>query len=237
VGHKKNDLKQAFFNWSGGKDSAMALHQMIQLKDYKIAALLTNISRDIERISMHGVRKSLLLKQVASLKLNVPLHLLELWEGMSMDDYSAIMETQLNKFAAQNIQTAIFGDIFLEDLRAYREQKLESVGMSGHFPLWGQGSKELVQRFINLCFKAIIVCTNARLLDESFVGRIIDQGFLKDLPEEVDPCGENGEYHSFVFDGPIFKEPIPFEIGEKVLKKYKDADGEWDSAFWYIDLI
>lgn len=229
-------MDKTFFNWSGGKDSAMALYQMMETKGYEVNALLTNISRDYERISMHGVRKSLLLRQVENLKLKIPLHLLELWEGMSMEDYSQLMETQLNEFKAKTIRQAVFGDIFLEDLRAYREEKLASVGMSGVFPLWGQDTRQLVEHFIELGFKAIVVCTNAKLLDESFCGRIIDNDFLNDLPANVDPCGENGEYHSFVFDGPIFDKAVDFTIGEKVLRDYGASNGDWDHQFWYLDL-
>lgn len=230
-------MKQAFFNWSGGKDAAMALHQIMEADEYEVAALLTNISRDYERISMHGVRKDLLYQQVANLKLKAPLHLLTLWEGMSMEAYSEIMHQQLNLFAAASIDHAIFGDIFLEDLRAYREQRLSELGMQAVFPLWGRDTRRLLEDFIELGFKAVVVCTNARLLDESFVGRMIDAAFLRDLPTDVDPCGENGEYHSFVFDGPIFENPIGFELGEKVLRNYGNSDGNWDNDFWYVDLL
>lgn len=225
-----------YLNWSGGKDATLALYKTLQDPAYQVKKLLTNISRDQERISMHGVRKSLLFEQVKQLKVAIPLEVVELWEGMSMEDYSALMTQKTRELKQEGLQDTIFGDIFLEDLRTYREKRLESVGIQAHFPLWKQDTLSLLEEFIGLGFKAVVVCTNARLLDESFVGRQLDTSFLADLPSGVDPCGENGEFHTFVYDGPLFEAAVPFEIGEKVLKEYPVKEAKWDSAFWYQDL-
>ena len=155
-----------------------------------------------------------------------------------MQLYDDIMKNSLEELVSSGFKYSIFGDIFLEDLKKYREQRLEEINLKGVFPLWKRDTKELIQEFLALGFKAITVSVNANLLDKSFVGRIIDERFINDLPSNVDVCGENGEFHTFVYDGPIFKEPIDFEIGEKVLKSYKTDDANtWDASFWYCDLI
>ena len=137
---------------------------------------------------------------------------------------------------SQGITHSIFGDIFLEDLKKYREERLKEVDLQGVFPIWKQDTLETVHEFINLGFKAITVCVDAQKMDKSFVGRIIDEEFLKELPEGVDPCGENGEFHSFVFDGPIFSQAIKFEIGEKVKREYNKG-AEFENSFWFCDLV
>lgn len=166
-----------------------------------------------------------------------------------MSAYDDAMKKTIQTLKAEGYTHTVFGDIFLEDLKAYRVERLREVGIKAEFPLWKQDTKELLLEFIDLGFKAITVCVNAKLLGESFVGRILDKQFLSDLPEGVDPCGENGEFHTFVFDGPIFNSPVDFKLGEKVLKQYKptddsedqcfkDADSQqWDTAFWYCDLL
>lgn len=226
----------AFFNWSGGKDSAFALHQIIESEEFDIQALLTNISREHQRISMHGVPKNLLLQQIELLKLDAPLEIIELWETMSMEDYSSLMQNKMQDFNSKGINTAIYGDIFLEDLKKYRETKLAAVGITAHFPLWGRNTRDLLEEFINTGFKAVVVAANAQLLDQSFLGRNLDKAFLADLPKGVDPCGENGEFHSFVYDGPIFQKAVDFELGEVVLKEY-ETNGDWDSRFWFQELL
>lgn len=226
----------AFFNWSGGKDSAFALHQIIESEEFDIQALLTNISREHQRISMHGVPKNLLLQQIELLKLDAPLEIIELWETMSMEDYSSLMQNKMQDFNSKGINTAIYGDIFLEDLKKYRETKLAAVGITANFPLWGRNTRDLLEEFINTGFKAVVVAANAQLLDQSFLGRNLDKAFLADLPKGVDPCGENGEFHSFVYDGPIFQKAVDFELGEVVLKEY-ETNGDWDSRFWFQELL
>lgn len=168
----------------------------------------------------------------------------------SMEDYENVMRETLAKFKEKGVTHSVFGDIFLEDLRKYREEKLAEMQLEGVFPLWKTDTKELIREFLNLGFKTIVTCVNERNLDKSFAGRIIDEQFLADLPEGVDVCGENGEFHTFTFDGPIFSEPIDFEIGEIVYRKYEKPKQEssndacdtgssdaFDYGFWYCDLI
>jgi uncharacterized protein (TIGR00290 family) len=227
---------KSIFNWSGGKDSALALYKILQNDDYHIGCLLTSVNKEYQRISMHGIRKELLIQQAQSIDL--PLEIIEIPESTNMDTYDQLMLKKLSRLKKSDYEYSIFGDIFLEDLRAYREQKLAEAKLKAIFPLWKTDTKEVIQEFIDLGFKTMVVAADANLLGKEFVGRIIDLQFLKDLPKNVDPCGENGEFHTFVFDGPIFHKPIDFTIGEKVLKEYKnDENSNWNSKFWYCDLI
>lgn len=228
-------MKKAIFNWSGGKDSALALYKVLEQGDFKIEHLFTTISEKYERISMHGVRLELLKLQ--ALSIGIPLDTLKIPSPASMKVYDNLMRIQNKWYKDQKFDYSIFGDIFLEDLRKYREDQLAKLDLKPVFPIWGQNTRDTVMEFINLGFKAITVSVDATKLDESFVGRIIDMDFLNDLPKNVDPCGENGEFHSFVYDGPIFQFPVEFEIGEKVLRKAGDENKAWSSAFWYCDLI
>ncbi|KYG78255.1 Dph6-related ATP pyrophosphatase [Roseivirga spongicola] len=226
----------ALFNWSGGKDSALALYHTLRNSQFEVKHLLTSVNSETNRISMHGVRLSLLQKQAESI--GIPLSLLSLPGEISMDEYDQLMADKMQGFLDAGISTSIFGDIFLEDLKQYREQKLAQVGLKGDFPLWQRNTKELVNEFISLGFKTIVVSVDGSKLDQSFVGRIIDESFLNDLPENVDPCGENGEFHSFVFEGPIFKKPIRFERGEVVGKEYKLSKETGETVtYWFQDLI
>jgi uncharacterized protein (TIGR00290 family) len=234
----------AIFNWSGGKDSTLALHRVLAEKKFDVKYLLTTLSEKYQRISMHGVREALLEEQAASI--GIPLKKIYLPEHASMITYNEIMEQTMKEIASENIHDAIFGDIFLEDLKKYREEQLSKVGFTAHFPLWKENSKALLNEFLDLGYKTILVCINEKQLDKSFAGRVIDQSFINDLPEPVDPCGENGEFHSFVFDGPIFKQPISFTKGEVVRRSYIPTDGDncfsnnplpYDTGFYYCDLI
>lgn len=231
---------KAIFNWSSGKDSAFALYKILQENQFEVSSLLTSINKEFQRISMHGVHVSLLEKQAESL--GFPLIKMELPKEPTMEEYREIMSKTMNEIKAKGITHSVFGDIFLEDLRKYREDQLESVGIKGIFPLWKINTADLIHDFLDLGFKTIVTCVNETYLDKSFAGRIIDKNFINDLPTNVDPCGENGEFHTFTFDGPIFKNPIDFEIGEIVKKTYpkpksdeNDEDNEY--VFWFCDLI
>jgi uncharacterized protein (TIGR00290 family) len=226
--------KPAVFNWSGGKDSALALHHTLAQKEYEICYLLTTVNTDFNRIAMHGVREALLLEQIRSLKIS--LIQVRLPEMPDMEIYERETTSRLEKLKAEGIYHSIFGDIFLADLKIYRETQLKKIGMIAVFPLWKRDSLELVKEFIALGYKTIIVCVKDGLQD--FCGRIIDQSFLDDLPKDVDPCGENGEFHTFVFDGPIFSEPINFTLGEMVFKTFPNPNqSNIPVGYWYIDLI
>ena len=232
-----------FISWSGGKDSSLALYYAQQQK-INIQALVTSVNHAHDRISMHGVRRVLLEQQAALLKL--PLHTIELSEQPDMKEYENAVDRCYASLKKEGFTQAIFGDIFLEDLKTYRENQLAKHDIIGLFPIWKKDTAALIHEFIALGFKAIIVCVNTNFLDESFCGRVIDEAFVNDLPNGVDPCGENGEYHSFVFDGPIFKSPVEFIKGEIVYKEYKtpgDSDKECfttlqpPTGFYFTDLL
>lgn len=241
-------MKKAYFNWSSGKDSALALYKVLQQKEYQVEKLITTINKDYKRVSMHGLDEKLLNKQVEAL--DIPLEKIEFPANLTMDLYSKKMKEVTSRLKSDGLENAIFGDILLEDLRKYRDEKLSEVGIKGVYPLWNRNTQEVLKEFLGLGFKAITVCVNAKLLGKEFVGRIVDEDFIKGLPKNVDVCGENGEFHTFCYDGPIFKKPIAFEIGEKVLKGYTlNDDGDdncysseekntksYDTSFWYCDL-
>ncbi len=232
---------KAIFNWSSGKDSALALYKIIEEEDqFEITSLLTSVNKEFQRISMHGVHVSLLEKQAESL--GFPLIKMELPKEPTMEEYREIMAKTMNEIKSGDVTHSIFGDIFLEDLKKYREEQLSEIGMKAVFPLWKRNTTELIHEFLDLGFKTIVTCVNETYLDKTFAGRIIDKDFIKDLPENVDPCGENGEFHTFTFDGPIFKSRVDFEIGEIVKKTYprpktdeESEDGEY--VFWFCDLV
>lgn len=227
-------MKPAMFNWSGGKDSALALWTALEDGAYDIRCLLTTLSREYARVSMHGVREPLLERQAAAI--GIPLRKAYIAEDAGMDTYNAVLGEALQELGVQGIHTALFGDIFLEDLRVYREQALERVGWKAAFPLWGRPTRDLLLDFIAEGFRAIIVCVNGARLDASFAGRLLDHHLLEDLPPGVDPCGENGEFHTFVFDGPLFREPVRFQKGEVVHRKYISAP-PYDQGFYFCDLL
>jgi uncharacterized protein (TIGR00290 family) len=202
------------FCWSGGKDSAVALHVLLQRDDVLVIALLTTVTEGYERISMHGVRRELLDRQAKSIGL--PLHEVRIPPECGNPLYEARMEEALRLHYANGIRSVAFGDIFLEDLRVYREKNLARIGMSALFPIWKRDTRELIRHFHAHKFRSIAVCIDGKLLDRTFAGRELDQTFFNDLPPGIDPCGENGEFHTFVFDGPIFRTPIPVRTGEIV---------------------
>ena len=212
-------------SWSGGKDSCAALYEIQESQDYRVGALLTTVTRDYDRISMHGVRRALLEKQANSLGL--PLYQVFISKDATNDEFEMKMAEALCEYREQGINSVIFGDLFLEDVRAYRERFLASHNMRGLFPIWGRDTTLLVKEFIDWGFKAVITCVDGKVLDQSFAGKIIDEAFLSSLPEGVDPCGENGEFHSFVFDGPNFAKPVKFSLGELVNR----------GPFWFRDLV
>jgi len=214
------------FSWSGGKDSALALHSLRNNKDLEIVALLTTVTANYDRISMHGVRRELLEKQAKSIGL--PLKKVVISKNSSNDEYEEKIKALLLRYKDEGVTSVAFGDIFLEDLKKYREENLAKIGMKGIFPLWKQESYILARKFIDLKFKAIITCVDGKQLDGKFCGRLFDDSFLSELPKNVDCCGENGEFHSFVYGGPIFQKEILFIKGEIVLR---------DNQFHFCDLI
>ena len=212
--------------WSGGKDSALTLHELRKSGKYEVVTLLTTLTRDYDRVCMHGVRSILLEQQAESLGL--PLEKIFISKNASNEEYESRMREVLEEYRTEGVCAVVFGDIFLEDLRKYREEKLSQVAMKGLFPIWKRDTAKLACEFINLGYEAIVTCANSNLLDSTLVGRPFDEQFLSMLPEAVDPCGENGEFHSFVSDGPIFRQQIPHTTGETVLR---------DNGFYYCDLV
>lgn len=217
---------KVLFAWSGGKDSAMALYELKKMRGYEISALLTTITEDCGRISMHGVRRDLLERQAESLGLRS--EKVYISKRSSNEEYESKMEAALARCQENGISCVAFGDIHLEDLRKYRESNLARANMKAVFPIWKRDPAELANTFIGLGFKAIITCVDSKALGRTFVGRIFDKEFLSELPHGVDPCGENGEFHSFVYDGPIFSEPILYNKGEVILR---------DGRYYFCDLI
>ena len=219
-------MTKILLSWSGGKDSAMALYEVMKNPDIEIAALLTTVTREYDRISMHGVRCELLERQARSIGL--PLEKVFISPGTSNDDYESAMREMLDNYREQGVTTVAFGDIFLADLRKYREEKLAQAGMTGIFPLWMRNTAELSREFISLGFRAIVSCADSQANVGVFAGREFDTALLADLPPDCDPCFENGECHSFVYAGPIFSEPIPVKTGEVVLR---------DNRFYFCDIL
>jgi uncharacterized protein (TIGR00290 family) len=220
--------EKVILSWSGGKDSAMALYELRRSDRYEVVALLTTVAAEYDRVSHHGVRASLLAAQAEAVGL--PLEQLAIavtsphpcrtdhGDDVVMQEYERLMTEAMLRSKSQGVTAVAFGDIFLEQLRAYRESRLAQVGMRGVFPIWQRDTRELVETFVDLGFRAYLTCVDSQKLGEAFAGRALDRDLLQDLPADVDPCGEHGEYHSFVWDGPIFREPVHVRVGEVVLR-------------------
>ncbi len=216
--------------WSGGKDSAYALHQLMKDDRYELRFLLSTINGNNHRLSMHGVREELIDAQASSI--GIPLLKVFVYEGDNKE-YENCMQEELLKAKSKGVGTVAFGDIFLEDLRAYREEQMGKIGIDCLFPIWKADTHQLVRNFIHEGFKTITCCTHDGFLDESWSGKMIDEKFIADLPAGVDPCGENGEFHSYCFEGPIYKKNLSIVTGEKVFKKF-ETNG---NGFWFCDLL
>jgi uncharacterized protein (TIGR00290 family) len=212
--------------WSGGKDSALALYEVLNSGSYEVLELLTTVTKDYDRVSIHGVRRVLLEHQAKALR--IPVEEMFIPKGASDTEYEDKLLKALKRHRDNGVFSVVFGDIFLEDVRRYRERILAKVDMNGIFPLWKKDTQTLARKFINLGFKAIITSIDSKVLAKDFVGREYNEQFLSDLPENVDPCGENGEFHSFVYNGPIFHERVSFTKGECVLR---------ENRFYYCDLL
>ena len=214
-------------SWSTGKDSAYALYNLKQLNNkFEVAGLLTTITKPFDRISIHGVRRKLLEEQAK--QLGLPLHIVEIPHPCTNETYETIWDTFLaQQEISGNISFIAFGDLFLEDIRHYRETKLATTSIRPLFPLWQKNTETLAHEIIEAGFRAIVTCVDTKKLDRSFAGRMFDKTFLNDLPNNVDPCGENGEFHTFVYDAPFFRYPIKLSVGEII-----ERDG-----FTFVDLV
>ncbi len=215
-------------SWSGGKDSAYALHHILQSKQYDVKYLLTTIYKPNKRVSMHGVPEHLIEEQAKS----IGIQLIKIYiEEKTHDEYDVKMRNTLLKLKEEGINTVAFGDIFLEDLKLYREERLAEVNMKAYFPLWGNKTKNLANQFIADGFKTHICSIDTSKIAKDLVGIDYSNEFLKQLPPSVDPCGENGEFHSFCYDGELFNYKVPFKINGKIAKEYKHDNNSYEYLF------
>lgn len=217
--------ERILFGWSGGKDSSLALREILRNDQFEVAALVTTCTEGYDRISMHGVRCSLVEQQAAML--NLPLQKVLISQRASNEEYEERTKQVFLRYKTSGITKAAFGDLFLEEIRQYRSRLLASIGMTALYPIWGRDTKTLAREFVRDGFGAVLVCVNPQHLDPSFAGRTLDDSMLDELPAHVDPCGENGEFHSFVFQGPIFEQPIRWTRGEVMLR----------DNFYFADLL
>lgn len=227
-------MEKAFFNWSSGKDSALALYYAIHTQDILVERLFSVVKADCGRVAMHETSVNLLQKQAEAI--GIPLTVFYYDTQWTQETYQAAMKKQMDAFREQGITTALYGDICLEPLRMAREQNCGRAGMKAGFPIWNIPQKELMEAFLGLGFKAVITCIDSAVLSETVLGKVIDNDFLRALPPNADLCGEKGEYHSFVFDGPIFKSPVPFEVKKKYDRDYPDLSVGGNRKFWYLEL-
>jgi uncharacterized protein (TIGR00290 family) len=212
-------------SWSGGKDSSLALQEIMKT-DADVKGLLTTITKDYDRVSMHGVRRELIRQQ--ALSLGLPLYEVSIPKDASNEIYEKETESVLLRLKKSNmISAVIFGDLFLQDIREYREKLLGRLGLDCIFPIWGKDTKKLAYQFIQDGFRAIVCTVDPNKLDKQFCGAEFDGSFLSEIPDEVDPCGENGEFHTFVYDGPIFKDRLRVSIGETVER----------NGFYFADIV
>jgi uncharacterized protein (TIGR00290 family) len=231
------DKINTVMNWSSGKDAALAYHLITQQQQqHKVTHLLTTLSLQHDRVFMHGVREELLDMQAA--RMGLPLLKVKLPASPDDGIYKQAMLETMNKLKRKGVSVAAYGDIFLEDLKTYREQQLAQAGMTALFPLWKKDTRELVHMVEAEGIEAVIVCVSDKYLGKEFLGRKINADFLNDLPANVDPCGENGEFHSFVCNAPFFSSPIPITLGEVVHKTYTSPSGDskWDTGFYFMDV-
>ena len=228
---------RAVFNWSGGKDSAHALWRAMRSGDYEIVALLTTVDGSTRRSTMHGIPAALLQAQAE--RIGIPLYRLDLAPNGDMADYGAAMSRAVAHFGARGVTHFIFGDIFLHDVRSYREKQLSPYGITVVEPLWGKSSAEIMREFLASGLQTVIVTTTADRLGRDFIGRRIDETFVRDLPDGIDVCGENGEYHTFCYAGGPFRTPVQFALGEPLQRSYpvKLDDGTVKNyTYWFADL-
>jgi len=218
--------KKAILSWSGGKDSSLALYEIQNSGKYEIISLVTTVTDEYDRVSMHGLRTSLLEEQAQNL--DIPLQKVLISKNASNEEYESKFNEVLLKYKEASISQVVFGDLYLEDIKKYREALLKKIDMECVFPIWKRDTTKLAYEFIDLGFKAITVCVDSNVLGKEFVGREFDEQFLNDLPDGIDPCGENGEFHTFTYDGPIFEKLIDHRLGDIVLR---------DERFYYCDIL
>lgn len=226
-------MEKAYFNWSSGKDSALALYRAVTSGLYDVRALFSVVKTD-RRLAMHEVGEALLRRQADAI--GIPFHPFHIDTSWTDAEYAACMSKAVGRFKAQGIATALFGDLYLDGLRRRREANCRWDGIRAEFPLWHVAPQDVVKDFISLGFKAVVTCVDCSVLDESFVCRVIDDNFISDLPASVDVCGERGEYHSFVYDGPIFCRPVDFKLKGKYSREFEGNAAGGVAKYCYLDL-
>ena len=207
---------KTLLSWSSGKDSAWALHTLRQDPQIELAGLFCTVNQAFNRVAMHGVRVELLQRQAD--RLGLPLQIIDIPYPCSNEQYAQVMSEFVTQARAAGVTHFAFGDLFLEDVRCYREERLQGTGISPIFPLWGSDTRELSQTMVTAGLRSVLTCVDPKQLSKDFAGRIFDATLLRDLPADVDPCGENGEFHSFAFDGPMFAQAVDFTLGETVAR-------------------
>jgi uncharacterized protein (TIGR00290 family) len=218
-------MKRTLLSWSSGKDSAWSLHLLRKMPDYEVVGLLTTFNQSADRVAMHGVRRSLVRAQAAAADL--PLWEIELPWPCPNEQYEAAMRSACERAVKNGIESVAFGDLFLTDIRAYRERQLSGTGLQPLFPVWEIPTDTLAREMIASGLRAKLTCVDSKQIDPKFAGREFDSRLLSELPASADPCGENGEFHSFVYDGPMFRNPVPIDVGEIVQR----------DQFFYADLL
>ncbi len=207
-------MKKTLMSWSGGKDCAWALYKLQKDPEINLVGLFCTVNKKFNRAAMHAIRVNILQKQAKNIGL--PLEIIEIPYPCTNDEYEECMSAFIEKAKKANIECFAFGDLFLDDIRKYREEKLKGTGISPIFPIWGIPTDTLSREIVSSGLKAIITCIDPKQISKEFVGKEYDESFLNDIPKDVDPCGEKGEFHSLVFDGPMFKERIEVKLGEVV---------------------
>ena len=207
---------KTLLSWSSGKDSAWALHTLRQDPQIELAGLFCTVNQAFNRVAMHGVRVELLQRQAD--RLGLPLQIIDIPYPCSNEQYAQVMSEFVTQARAAGVTHFAFGDLFLEDVRRYREERLQGTDISPIFPLWGWDTRELSQTMVTAGLRSVLTCVDPKQLSKDFAGRIFDATLLRDLPADVDPCGENGEFHSFAFDGPMFAQAVDFTLGETVAR-------------------
>jgi uncharacterized protein (TIGR00290 family) len=227
--------EKVIFSWSGGKDSTLCLHSILNNSAYEVCYLLTSINGNLKRVSMHRIHESLIEAQAESI--GIPLKKVYVYE-----EYEKQMSNILNEAKTEGIYAVIFGDIFLEDLRIYREANLAKLNMKAVFPLWERNTSNLIREFLNLDYKTIVCCGNDAYLQKEHVGELVDLNYINQLENDIDPCGENGEYHTFCYEGPIFKIPILINVTDKLYKPLElefqtpDKNNKINKGFWFANI-
>ncbi|PVU85329.1 hypothetical protein BB559_000579 [Furculomyces boomerangus] len=237
VDQTTNKSHKTVFNWSGGKDSSLALYKILQQKQYDVVALLTTVNRDSKKSTMHNIPNELLERQAE--RIGIPLYIVDLIPEGNMADYEREMTKAVNHFKDIGVTHFVFGDIFLQDIYEHRKKNLEPHGITVVEPLWGKTSEKVMQEFFASGLKTIIVTTMADVLGEKYIGKHIDQTLVNDMPENADICGENGEYHTFCYAGPIFSSPVPYTLGKPTKKTFNiklDDGTSKDYSYWFANL-